>query len=193
MGRLTVIELRNRIRYHLKRKHTGSRPAVVVCAHSQGSVIAFAALLLLEEKEQKRVALLTCGSQLRVIYPRAFPAYFNHDIVSEVFGALDGRWVNLYRTTDPLAGPVLSWNHDDESSGHLPADVLERLPQKGDRLTRRSGNDWRLVDPIPADRYVQTGAVYVIHGHHDYWRDPSWQTALDALRADDAERGKSGP
>ena len=148
----------------------------MVCAHSQGSVISFAALMLLTDEERKRVALLTCGSQLRVIYPRAFPAYFNYPVVEAVFNGLGTRWVNLYRATDPLAGPVLSWNHTPTGSGHLPADgdPDEMPPPAGDNRTRRSGHDWRLIDPIPYDPQVMTGAVYAIHGHHDYWADPAW-------------------
>ena len=197
-SRWTVIELRNRLRYHLKRPTpTGlvddGKPAVVVCSHSQGSVIAFAAYLLLDEGERKRVAMLTCGSQLRVIYPRAFPAFFNYAIVSTVFAKLGERWVNLYRTTDPLAGPVLSWNHDAPQPGRLPQDgVIETItaPSAKDHLTTRYGHDWRLPDPIPYDEDVETGAVHAIHGHHDYWLDPTWGVALTFLR--DLPRKPSG-
>ncbi|WP_248582774.1 hypothetical protein [Nocardioides sp. InS609-2] len=44
---------------------------MVVCAHSQGSLITFAALNLLTDEEIKRVGLVTFGSQLRVIFPRS--------------------------------------------------------------------------------------------------------------------------
>ena len=195
-SRWTVVELRNRIRFHLggaagepalgpPRRHA----EVLVCAHSQGSVISLAALMLLTPNERDKVALLTCGSQLRVIYPRAFPAYFNLTAVTWVFDGLSGRWVNLYRATDPLAGPVLSWQHEAATSRHFP------LPNPDDGLsrndtwevredrTRRCGHDWRLIDPVPYDANVETGPVNAIHGHHDYWLDPGWERALAFLRA----------
>ena len=182
-SRWTVVELRNRVRYHLNTGH----PDVVLAAHSQGSIISFASLMLLAPEERDRVALLTCGSQLRVIYPRAFPAYFSFDAVSRMFEVMDGRWVNLYRGTDPLAGPVLSWRHGGEFSRHFPLPQGEELQRDdwplGEHRTRISGNDWRLIDPIPYDAEVETGPVAVIHGHHDFWLDPAWQRAIVHLRA----------
>jgi hypothetical protein len=180
-SRWTVVELRNRIVVHLE-----SGRDVVVCAHSQGSVIAFAALLLLTDQQRDRVALLTCGSQLRVIYPRAFPGYFNYRAVAWMFKALGSRWINLYRWTDPLAGPVLSWRHRDGESRHFPLavdneSVADCWPPDEDR-TRKSGNDWLLIDPVPYDAAVETGPVYAVHGHHDYWLDPGWKRAITALR-----------
>jgi len=195
-SRWTVVELRNRVRFHLGGRGgvpgpapdvPGGAPEVVVCAHSQGSVIAFAAIMLLTPQERARVALLTCGSQLRVIYPRAFPAYFNLDAVRWMFGALAGRWINLYRSTDPLAGPVLSWRHGGRHSRHFPLPEGSELQEDewlaDEGRTRRSGHDWRLVDPVPYDKDVETGAVAGIDGHHDYWLDPGWERALAFLRA----------
>jgi hypothetical protein len=95
--------------------------------------------------------------------------------------------VNLYRVTDPLAGPVLSWKHDASGSRHLPllpGGVLgtdDRLP--GDDRCRRSGNDWLLVDPVAHDANFETGPVDAIHGHHNYWLDAGWTRALDHLRS----------
>ncbi len=72
-SRWTVMELTNRIRYHLVRRPGAPSPAVVIGPHSQGSVITVAALLLLTQEERDRVALLTCGSQLRVDLPARVP------------------------------------------------------------------------------------------------------------------------
>jgi hypothetical protein len=193
-SRWTVLELRNRIRYHLGGSAgvpadpvTPGPPEVVVCAHSQGSLITLAAMMQLTQAERDRVAFLSCGSQLRVIYPRAFPAYANLTALSWLFGSLDGRWVNLYRVTDPLAGPVLSWKHDDTGSRHFPlAEDGSLAPDDqppGEDRCRRSGNDWRLIDPVPYDRHCETGAVDAVHGHHNYWLDPSWPRALAHLRS----------
>ena len=182
----TVIELRNRIRHHLGDPRAAPGRQVVVAAHSQGSLIAYAALLLLDPREQRQVAFLSCGSQLRVIYPRAFPAYVNLATHRALFDALGGAWINLYRLTDPLAGPVLSWEHTADASRHFPLPAgspaaRDDFPGGMDRV-RRCGNDWRLIDPIPHDEHVETGAVAAIRGHSDFWHDPSWRRALAELR-----------
>ena len=51
----------------------GRRPAIVVSAHSQGSLIAFATMLWLGEHERRRIALVTYGSQLQVAFPARLP------------------------------------------------------------------------------------------------------------------------
>jgi hypothetical protein len=139
-SQLCVLHFRDRIRYHLGgvklpaetlpgavrevpppepvpgrgAPHGGDR--VVVTAHSQGSLIALAALLWLDEDERARVGLLTHGSQLQVAFPRAFPAYVPVDLLTSVLAAYGRRWVNLYRETDHIAGPVFSWNHRDSAA-----------------------------------------------------------------------------
>jgi len=191
-SRWTVVELRNRIRHHLggpgggePAPDTGVRERrVVVAAHSQGSLIAYAALLMLEPHEQKQVAFLSCGSQLRVIYPRAFPAYVNLATHRRLFSSLGDAWINLYRLTDPLAGPVLSWEHADGASRHFPNALGAAADDQfvGADRCRRCGNDWRLIDPIPHDADVETGPVAAINGHSEFWGDPSWERALTELR-----------
>lgn len=118
----TVVDLRDRIRWHLSmRTDTGVQRPVVVCAHSQGSLISFAALLLLTQEERNRVALVTFGSQLRLIFPRAFPAFVNLKTIADLHTCLGGAWINLYRATDPLAGPVLSWDHTFDGPAPMAA------------------------------------------------------------------------
>jgi hypothetical protein len=192
-SRWTVVELRNRIRFHLGGRAgvppdpvAAGRPEVVVCAHSQGTLISLAALMQLTPAERDRVAFLSCGSQLRVIYPRAFPAYVNLGAITWLFDALGGRWVNLYRVTDLLAGPVLSWKHDETGSRHFPlAPGGVRADDDwvaGTDRCRRSGNDWRLIDPVAYDANCETGPVEVVHGHHNYWLDAAWTRGLEHLR-----------
>lgn len=192
-SRWTVLELRNRIRYHLGGRAgepgtglTSAYKTVVVCAHSQGSLISFAALMMLEPEERRHVAFVSCGSQLRFIFPRAFPAYVNFQSIGWLFNALGERWVNLYRATDPLAGPVLSWKHNATSSRRFPLpNGLGRRrdvwPEDSQRR-RLSGHDWRLIDPVPYDSECETGPVNAIQGHHDFWLDPSWADALTFVR-----------
>jgi len=185
----TVVDLRDRIRWHLDAcDGTGVQRPVVVCGHSQGSLISFAALLLLTQQERDRVALVTFGSQLRLVFPRAFPAFVNLATITGLYSSLGGAWINLYRATDPLAGPVLSWDHTADGpssmSQHFPDPGKGLQPDSYDAVTRRriSGADWRLVDPTPYDRSLQTGAVTKLFGHSDFWNDPDWSRALQGVR-----------
>jgi hypothetical protein len=105
---------------------------VVLSGHSQGGVITQAACAVLHAEAERDIAeperqdpwlahglaqqaidktyLVTYGSQLQFIYARLFPSYFGFALQRRLFTAkLDGRWRNLYRWTDPLGGPVLSW------------------------------------------------------------------------------------
>lgn len=184
----TVVDLRNRIRWHLSViEHTDVKRPVVVCGHSQGSLISFGALLLLTQAERDRVALVTFGSQLRLVFPRAFPGFVNLDAIAGLHTSLNGAWINLYRATDPLAGPVLSWDHSadgaDPTSQHFPNLGEGRQPDTYDPATRRriSGADWRIIDPTPHDEALQTGPVTRLHGHSDFWDDADWPTALQAV------------
>ncbi|KAA1427507.1 hypothetical protein [Nocardioides antri] len=178
-----VQDLCDRISWHL-RDDAAPRPGrdLVLCGHSQGSLISFAALLRLEPEKRDRVALMTFGSQLRVIFPRAFPAYVNFAAIRHLYEDLGGAWVNLYRLTDPLAGPVLSWGHRDGSSYHFPgpADEVDRLHG---HHTLRCGADWQLADPVPADPQLQEGAVAEILGHSWFARSPAWCEGLEAVRS----------
>jgi hypothetical protein len=100
-----VPELERRIFRHIQ---AGRR--VVVCAHSQGSVLAYAALLELAQhfpEKTRSVALVTFGSPLRTLYARFFPGYFRRrDFLwlREHLAKGDRRhwvpWRNFYRRTD---------------------------------------------------------------------------------------------
>ncbi len=174
---------------------------VVVAAHSQGSLVALAALLWLRPEVARRVRLLTCGSQLRAQYPRAFPHYVTVDLLRRVQHR--HRWLSLYRDTDPVAGPVTSWGHTPDGAGPPASYRLEspdpvrgpcvpasrathsRHPDVVDRRTgrRECGSEWRLLDPVPGDRRLQHRAVAGIHGHSDYWTGPDWADALARVGA----------
>ncbi|MGA8986978.1 hypothetical protein [Aeromicrobium sp.] len=183
-----VMHLQRRIAQHLATRDAGGRD-VVVSAHSQGSLIAFSALHLLTDAERSRVGLLTYGSQLRQIFPRAFPAYVNYEAVATLHRDLDGAWINLYRETDPLAGPVLSWNHLGEGAGLATSAHLVRgsvvtahdVYVQGSGV-RRSGDDWRLLDPAPITADDQHGPSTRLWGHSGYWLDSAYRIAVCELR-----------
>jgi hypothetical protein len=185
----TVADLADRIRHHTQRLDRTDGREVVVCGHSQGSLVSFAAMNLLSRDECDRVGLLTYGSQLRLIFARAFPMYVNYDAIHRMHERLRGAWINLYRDTDPLAGPVLSWNHRNEgaaaTSCHFPDPDEGERPDETTGLyrTRRCGDDWRLVDPVPRVDEYQAAPVNALHGHSNYWSNPEWATALAEIRS----------
>lgn len=195
-----VAGLRRRISWHLGTLDDpqAAPPAVpatrvVVAAHSQGSLITAAALLWLTPAERQRVGVVTFGSQLQQQFARAFPAAVDTTLLHWVWNNYEHRWRNLYRDTDPIAGPVLSWAHKsvtepgrpisdnianpDNRAG--PAPVLDLIV--GDWGRRECGPDWRLLDPTRADVALMGGPMAVIRGHGDYPADPDWAAAVAAV------------
>ncbi|NMH97882.1 hypothetical protein [Pseudonocardia acidicola] len=82
---------------------------LLLAPHSQGVVIAGAAVL--GARPSERLALLTYGSPWRHLYSEFFPAYVNPratDALAErlAYGGGPPRWCNLFRTSDPIGGPV---------------------------------------------------------------------------------------
>lgn len=183
-----VADLRRRISWHLGTLQDPDVPLpnpsasrVVVAAHSQGSLIAVAALLWLTPEERTRVGLVTFGSQLRQQFVRAFPAHVDVSVLGWLWSRYGGRWRNLYRDTDAIAGPVLSWDHVAERQRQRPQ---SRRIDGWDRLyddvvdeesgRRDCGPDWRLLDPTPSDVAQMNSAVATLRGHGDYPADPDW-------------------
>jgi hypothetical protein len=160
-------------------------PFLVLAGHSQGSLIAAAALTRLAPACRSRVALLTFGSQLQIAYARAFPAYVNHDFLCWLQKDVTvGRWLSLYRETDPIGGPVQSWDRTDApafTSWRLGADAA--APDETDSLSgvRRCGTEWRLLDPQPGDGQCVPNTA--MRRHSSYTLDPAWQVALAELTA----------
>ncbi|NEK58825.1 hypothetical protein GCU56_13205 [Geodermatophilus sabuli] len=160
-------------------------PEVVVAAHSQGSLISLVALLWLPEQVRDRVRWVTFGSQLRQQFARGFPHYVPVELLRDMAGAF--RWVSLYRDTDPVAGPVTSWDHTREGGRLLSRRIDDPSALRPDWLDpctgrRVCGDEWRLLDPVPGDLGLQTRAVTRIGGHGGYWTDPDWPLALAVVR-----------
>lgn len=157
----------------------------VVAGHSQGSLISLATLLRFPPERRKEIGFLSFGSQIQVIFARAFPAYVNVDVLQWLWGEYGHRWVSLYRDTDHLAGPVLSWNHGtirNPLSAFESTNYPDCGPQRqADDITipgvRKCGNDWRLVDP-PA----WPGTQDLLRRHSGYFLDANWVGALDSVR-----------
>ncbi|MET9480765.1 hypothetical protein [Streptomyces sp. NPDC006638] len=135
---------------------TGGR--LVLCGHSQGSVLAASAVWQLRPAARRRVALLTYGSPLERLYGRWFPAYFGAGPLAGLSKEVH-CWRNLWRATDPIGGPV-------------------RIPADGDRPEVDRGP---LKDPLAYGRSARHPLPEPILGHSSYQTDPVFTEERDAL------------
>ncbi|WP_405679206.1 hypothetical protein [Streptomyces sp. NBC_01511] len=135
---------------------TGGR--LVISGHSQGSVLAAAAVWQLREGTRHRVALLTYGSPLERLYGRWFPAYFGAPPLRDL-GREVHCWRNLWRATDPIGGPV-----------RLGADGGEPAVDHGP-----------LKDPLAYGRTERHPLPEPILGHSEYQADPAFAVERAAL------------
>lgn len=127
---------------------TGGR--LVISGHSQGSVLAAAAVWQLDAPTRSRIALLTYGSPLERLYARWFPAYFGDRALRSLHRDLP-CWRNLWRATDPIGGPV--------GLTGAPGPLVDRGP---------------LRDPLHYGRNIQRPLPEPILGHSDYAADPTY-------------------
>jgi hypothetical protein len=142
---------------------------LLLSAHSQGTVIALAAVLQMPPETARRTALLTYGSPLTRLYAAFFPGYVNRQAylaAARHLGSPDAAtavwpWRNLYRLTDPIGGWLLNADGGGARREGTSDDV--------DRL---------LEDPV-FDRLPGDPAWPPTRGHSDYWIDPDF----DAVRA----------
>ncbi|MEE1927271.1 hypothetical protein V1J52_03590 [Streptomyces sp. TRM 70351] len=141
---------------------TGGR--LVISGHSQGSVLAAAAVWQLDPRTRRQVALLTYGSPLERLYGRWFPACFGPGALHGLARQVD-HWRNLWRLTDPIGGPVKVAGVDQ---GPLPD------PRTYGRTPR---------DPLPAP----------VLGHGDYQDDSCFAEERAELLARLGTRTPPGP
>ncbi|MFE3935150.1 hypothetical protein ACFXPJ_15525, partial [Streptomyces goshikiensis] len=140
---------------------TGGR--LVISGHSQGSVLAAAAVWQLPPGARRRVALLTYGSPLGRLYGRWFPAYFGRGPLTALHGEVD-CWRNLWRATDPIGGPVRLAPATGTASGG--AGEVDRGP---------------LADPVAYGRSARHPLPAPILGHSAYQADPAFAVERDRL------------
>ncbi|MCX5065860.1 hypothetical protein OOJ91_08195 [Micromonospora lupini] len=124
-----VPELTRRIIYLVSRGN-----AVLLTAHSHGSVLAAATVLQLPPQVSSRVALLTHGSPLSRLYARLFPAFVDDEVLHEIGDRVGWRWVNLWRDTDSIGGWIFSARRAiaPVTVAHPAAEVDRRLRDPAD-------------------------------------------------------------
>jgi hypothetical protein len=121
------------------------RGVAVLAAHSQGSVIAAAALLQKDcRPPDDHVGLVTFGSPLSKLYGWAFPAYFGPSVLARLRAGV-WRWRNYYYLSDPIGGPLAAQD-------------------------RPASCDVRLLDPA-APWYVYGQDPPALGRHSGYWAD----------------------
>ncbi|MGW2287609.1 hypothetical protein [Streptomyces phaeochromogenes] len=141
---------------------TGGR--LMVSGHSQGSVLAVAAIWQLAPSVRKRVQLLTYGSPLERIYGRWFPAYFGPGALHALHREVDA-WRNLWRFTDPIGGPVRV----------TPVRITEHSGPDVDRPP--------LKDPLALGRTERHPLPAPINAHAAYQADPAYAEERESLLA----------
>ncbi len=132
---------------------------LVLSGHSQGSVLAAAAVWQLDPVTRSRIALLTYGSPLERLYGRWFPAFFGPAALTGLHREMDA-WRNLWRFTDPIGGPVRLTCEDGAA--------IDRGP---------------LRDPLVFGRTLQYPLPAQTLGHGDYQADPEFGAARAELLA----------
>lgn len=172
-----VPELQGRILHHTKNKEEPC--PLVLAVHSQGSVLAFAALSPLSEEQLQRVALVTYGSPIASIYAMFFPAYFWPEEVATLRskmptlpGDLTG-WRNFYRRTDPIGGPIFR----DDSDTEVPDPFM--------------GPATDLADSTPP-RERDAAPWLRVSGHSYYEQEPALKGWVRSVRLA-LDEGPSGP
>jgi hypothetical protein len=154
-----VTWLASRISYWLD----DSDNVVVLSAHSQGSLLATAALLLLTPEQTARVGLLTYGSPWGRIYAELFPTVFDRQALDVLLARLGAtstrpeyvRWRNLHRATDPIGGPIVG--QAQQWLQPILAEALKTVdPEKdlGISDTPKQHPDSRVVRPLLHSGYT---------------------------------------
>lgn len=171
-----VPELQHRLCRHLQRgRH------VILSAHSQGTVIALAALaqfMAIDPHVLRRIALVTYGSPIAELYSRFFPAYFPVTLLRDVHAHLfdDGHapqagWRNFYRETDYVGRALFG------GEPSIDADVMLKDPAVSPDIDALPWTDACADAPDPIRE-----AFTVVAGHSDYNGEQELRAWVDALR-----------
>jgi hypothetical protein len=146
---------------------------VMLVAHSQGAVLATAAIVQPGcRPDGDFPALITFGSPVCKLYSWGFPAYFDHKLLEPLEPHGPGRltdWRNFYYPTDPIGGSV----GPDLRTGDDPVD-----------------NEF--LDPAEC-YYVYGQALPSPRGHSGYWADPRVWDVINHVAAELADAPPPAP
>jgi hypothetical protein len=141
------------------------RVSAVLVAHSQGAMLAIAALVQQDRwpAEGGHTSLITFGSPAGKLYAWAFPAYITTEMLTPLAPGGGGHvhdWLNIYYPTDPIAGAV---------AGQMPSPASDLV----DKPLPDPAESWYIYgQPLPAPQ-----------GHSGYWADPRVWSAINHVAA----------
>ena len=140
----------------------GNGGRVVLVAHSQGAMLATAALVQRGcRPDDDHPSLITFGSPVVKLYGWGFPAYLTPSLLTVLApggpGGVDG-WHNQFYPTDPIGGPVAA------------------------DLPRGSQVDQDLLDPAQC-WYLYGQPAPTPQGHCGYWADPRVWAVVNRMAA----------
>jgi hypothetical protein len=146
---------------------------VVLIGHSQGAVLATAALVQPGcRPADDGPALITFGSPVCKLYSWGFPGYMTGELLEPLGPAgaaqLDD-WRNFYYPTDPIGGAVAS-----------------KLSEAGGQRV-----DTEFLDPAEC-YYVYGQPPPAAQGHSGYWSDPRVWDSINQVAAGLAQGDRSG-
>ena len=160
--------------------HREIGPGFILAGHSQGSVIVAATLWQLPPAHRERCAMLSFGTQLRAFYGRGFPGYFGPDQLqmlaknltdcSEAEGPVL-RWRSFWRRTDPIGYTI------NQAVTCREGGTMVHVDHDG------TGAVAPLRDPDDLSPVTDDYTDPLIHGHSDYWLDPSFTAEANSLAA----------
>lgn len=141
------------------------RGSVVLVGHSQGAMLAIAALVQRSCRPLGggHVSLVTFGAPVGKLYAWAFPAYITTELLTPLAPGGGGHvrdWLNFYYPTDPIAGAVAQ---------KMPSPARDLV----DRPLPDPAESWYIYgQPLPAPQ-----------GHSGYWADSAVWSAINHVAA----------
>lgn len=139
--------------------------AVILSAHSQGTVVVAAALAQLPADARSRVAVVTHGSPLTRLYAAYFARLFSvqrfQELAEQLTPSAPVAWRNLYRYTDYIGGPVFTEEVTTAQSA-----------------TDSRYEDMRLRDPHDPAPLMTGDPRPPTLNHSNYYRDPAYAETI---------------